>query len=211
MRSTFWVTAAGMLMVAVQGCTERVLVPPRIDLKQHEVVGVIDFDCDSAGEFGPFLMDRFVGAVRRDQGVVRIMRLGSAFEVLEAVDRSQLDPAAFKAIGGHYGVKTIFTGRVTVSEVRPSVSVGHSLTSIGFSADVDAALAVEMVEAETGASLWSASASDRQHVAGARVFGDKSVAFDADDPENAYARLADNLAYAVTYDFRSRWIRVRKK
>lgn len=211
MRNAFGVALTGILMVVVQGCTERVMVPPRIDLTQHEVVGVIDFDCDAPGEFGWFLMDRFVEAVRRDQGMVRIVRLGPASEVLGVGDGSRIAPTAFKAVGEKHGVKTIFTGRVTVSDVRPSVSVGHSLTSLGVSADVDATLAVEMVEAQSGASLWSASARDRQHVAGARLFGDKSFTFDADDPENAYARLADNLVYAVTYDFRPTWIRVKKK
>lgn len=202
--------AAGAVMIVVQGCTERVLVPPRLDLKAHEVVGVIDFDCDGGDEFGPFLMDRFVEAVRCDQGMVRILRLGGASEVLDAVDRSQLDPAAFKAIGERFGVKTLFTGRLTVSDVKPNISVTQVLTSFSLSADVDAMLVVEMVEAESGASLWSASARDRQRIGGVRVFGDKSFTFDADDPENAYGSLVDGLVYNVTHDFRGRWVRVRK-
>ena len=210
MRSVLLV-AAGAVMVAVQGCTQRVLIPPRIDLKPHEVVGVIDFDCDGGEEFGPFLMDRFVAAVRCDQGMVRILRLGGPAQALAAVGRSQLDPAVFKAIGGHFGVKTIFTGRLTVSDVKPNISVAHALTSFNLSADVDATLAVELIEAETGASLWSASSRDRQRIGGVRVFGDKSFTFDADDPQNAYGSLVDSLIYHVTPDFRSRWIRVRKE
>jgi len=210
MRDALRVAAAGVLMMAVQGCSRRVLTPPRIDLKPHEVVGVIDFDCDGGGEFGPFLMDRFVEAVRCDQGMVRILRLGSAPDVLRAVNRSQLDRDAYQAIGGHFEVKTIFTGRLTASDVRPSISTGRALTTIDVSADVDAMLAVEMVEAETGASLWSTSASDTQRIGGLRFFGDKSFTFDADDPENAYGRLVDGLVHAVTQDFRSRWVRVKK-
>lgn len=206
-----WLAAAGVAMMAVQGCTQRVLVPPRIDLKAHEVVGIIDFDCDGGEEFGPFLMDRFVEAIRRDQGMVRILRLGSASEVLEAVDRSQFDPAAFKAIGGHFGVQTVFTGRLTVSDVKPNVSLTQALTSFSLSADVDATLAVQMLEVESGASLWSASARDRQRIGGVRIFGDKGFTFDADDPKNAYGSLVDSLVYGVTPDFRSRWIRVKKQ
>lgn len=211
MRNMLLVAAVGAVMTAVQGCTQRVLVPPRIDLKAHEVVGVIDFDCDGGDEFGPFLMDRFVEAVRCDQGMVRILRLGSPSEVLGTVDRAQLDPAACKAIGGRFGVKTIFTGRLTVSDVKPNISVAQALTSFSLSADVDAVLAVEMLEAESGASLWSASARDRQRIGGVRVFGDKSFTFDADDPQNAYSSLVDSLVYGVTPDFRARWIRVKKE
>ena len=205
-----WLAAAGAIMIAVQGCTERVLVPPRIDLKAHEVVGVLDFDCDGGEEFGPFLMDRFVEAVRGDQGMVRILRLGSASEVLGVANPSQLDPAACKALGERLAVKTIFTGRLTVSDVKPNFSVTQALTSFNFSAEVDAVLAVQMLETESGASLWSASSRDRQRIGGVSVFGDKNVAVDADDPENACGRLVDGLVYNVTPDFRSRWIRVKK-
>lgn len=210
MKNAWQMAAVVVAMIMVQGCTQRVLMPPRIDLKAHEVVGVIDFDCDGGDEFGPFLMDRFVEAVRCDQGMVRVLRLGSPSQVLETVNRSQLDPAACKAIGGHYGVKTIFTGRLTVSDVKPNISVTQALTSFNLSADVDAVLAVQMLEAESGASLWSASARDRQRIGGVSIFGDKSFTFDADDPENAYGALVDGLVYHVTPDFRAHWIRVKK-
>jgi hypothetical protein len=199
------------MMPALQGCTERVLVPPRIDLKEHEVVGVIDFDCSGQGDLGPFLTQRFVDAVRRDQGIVRITMLGTETSVLAEVGRSRLDQSAFQEIGRKYEVKTVFTGNVVVSDVKPSVSIGQSLTHLGVSADVDATLATQMVETETGASLWSASARDVQRIGGIQVFDNKSVTFDADDQEKAYGRLADNLVYAVTHDFRGRWIRVKKK
>jgi hypothetical protein len=68
-----------------------------------------------------------------------------------------------------------------------------------------------MIETETGASLWSNSARDVQRIGGVQVFSDKGVTFDADDPENAYGRLANSLVYVVTRDFRSRWVRVKKK
>ena len=211
MRRKFWLIAVASLTLAIQGCTERVLAPPRIDLKQHEVVGVIEFDCTGQGELGPFLTDRFVDAVRRDQGLVRIVLLGTKAKVLSDIGQSSLDQNAFKAIGQKHQVRTVFTGNVVVSDVKPSVSVGHSLTYFGVSADVDATLSAQMVETDTGASLWSRSARAVERVGGVEIFGDKSFTFDADDPENAYGRLADNLIEAVTHDFRAHWIRVKKK
>ena len=82
MRRKSWLIAAALLTLAIQSCTERVLVPPPIDLKQHEVVGIIEFDCSGQGELGPFLTHRFVDAVRRDQGLVRIALLGTPADVL---------------------------------------------------------------------------------------------------------------------------------
>ena len=211
MNSKLWLLLVALLMPAIQGCTERVLVAPRIDLKPHEVVGVIDFDCTGEGELGPFLTQRFVDAVRRDQGLVRMVMLGTEADVLADVGRSRLDRETFQEIGKKYEVQTVFTGTVEVSDVKPSVAVGQSFTYLGVSADVDATLATQMVETETGASLGSASAHDVQRIGGVQIFGNKGVTFDADDPENAYGRLADSLVYAVTGDFRSHWIRVRKK
>ena len=211
MKRKSWLIAAILLTLAIQGCTERVLVPPRIDLKQHEIVGVIDFDCSGKGELGPFLTDRFVDGIRRDQELVRIVRLGTEAEVLADIGQSRLDQNAFKAIGQKRQIKTIFTGNVVVSDVKPNFAIGQSLTHFGVSADVDATLNAQMVETDTGASLWSRSSRAVERIGGVEIFGDKSFTFDADDPENAYGRLADSLVHAVTYDFRSRWIRVKKE
>lgn len=211
MQSKSWPAIVALLSLAIQGCTQRVQVPPRIDLKQHEIIGVIDFECSGHGQLGPLLTHRFVDAVRRDQGIVRIAMLGTQADILTDIGHAQLDPDAIKEIGRKHQVSTVFTGDLVVSDVKPSVEAGQTFTYIGVSADVDATLAVQMVETETGASLWSASAHDVQRIGGLDVFGDKSFNVDVDDPENAYARLANNLVYAVTHDFRSRWIRVRKK
>lgn len=211
MRRESWLIAAALLTLAIQGCTERVLAPPRIDLKQHEVVGIIEFDCSGKGELGPFLTHRFVDAVRHDQGLVRIAVLGTSADVLADIGETRLDRDAFKAIGQKHQIKTIFTGNVVVSDVKPSVAIGQSLSHFGVSADVDATLSTQMVETDTGASLWSRSARDVQRIGGVEIFGDKNFTFDVDDPEKAYGRLADNLVEAVTHDFRCHWIRVKKK
>lgn len=50
----------------------------------------------------------------------------------------------------------------------------------------------------------------RRRIGGVSAFGDKNVAVDAEDPENAYGQLVDSLVYAVTPDFRASWIRVGK-
>lgn len=211
MRRKSWLIVTALLTLAIQGCTTRVLAPPRIDLKQHEVVGIIEFDCSGQGALGSFLTRRFVDAIRRDQELVRIVLLGTPAYVLADISQSRLDQNAFKAIGQKYQIKTVFTGNVVVSEVKPSVAIGHSLTHFGVSADVDATLSAQMVETDTGASLWSRSARAVERIGGVEIFSDKSFTFDADDPDNAYSRLADSLIEAVTYDFRCRWIRVKKK
>ena len=211
MRQKSWFIAAILLTMVIQGCTTRVLAPPRINLKEHEVIGIIEFDCSGKGELGPYMTQRFINAVRRDQDLVRIISLGTKAQILADTGQSQLDQNAFKAIGQKHKIKTVFTGDVVVSDVKPNVSIGKKLTYFGVSADVDATLNVQMCETETGASIWSRSARDVQRIGGVEVFDDKSFTFDADDPDNAYWRLAYSLIEAVTHDFQSHWIRVKKK
>jgi hypothetical protein len=207
MIDTVRMAAVALLALTACGCGKRVMVPPRIDLKQHEVVGIIDFDCPSRGDRADLLTARFVEAARRDQGMVRFLRLGPRSEVLATVEHSRLEPAAFRAIGRHYEVQTVVTGQFEVSELHPQAGVWHSLTAVKVSADVDASLAVEMVETAGGASIWSRSASGARRV-GEASFNDRGfVAFDLDDPEDAYARLVDDLVEVVTRDFHVTWRR----
>jgi len=202
----FGLAAMVVVSLATCGCSSRVkvMVPPQIDLKAHEIIGVIEFPCVTQDALGPLATSRFIEAARRDQGMVRVTRLGTAGEVLEAVSRSQLDAAAFQAIGDKFGVQTIVTGELDLSEVRPNFSV-FSLTTLGVSADVQATLSVQMVEAATGASLWSRSAGASRRIGGASFSANKNVSVDMDDPDNAYADLVNELAYAVTPDFRPTW------
>ena len=211
MRQKSWLIAAILLTLAIQGCTTRVLAPPRINLKEHEVIGIIEFDCSGKGELGPYLTQRFINAVRRDQELVRIVSLGTKANVLADIGQSRLDQNAIKAIGQKHKIKTVFTGDVVISDVKPNVAIGQKLTYFGVSADVDATLNVQMFETDTGASIWSRTARDVQRIGGVEIFGDKSFTFDADEPDNAYGRLADSLVDAVTHDFQSHWIRVKKK
>jgi hypothetical protein len=207
MRRALGTVAILLVSMVATGCGPgriRVMVPPRIDLKAHEVIGVIEFNCSSENELGPFATQRFIDVARQDQGMVRIVRLGTESEVLEAVGQNRLDPAAFKAAGEKYGVQTIATGDLVFSEVRPKVSIGQSLTHLGVSADVHATLAVQMVEAASGASLWSRSAGATQRIGGAS-FSKDSVGLAIDDPEKAYQGLVNGLVYAVTPEFRPTW------
>jgi len=184
----------------------KVMVPPRIDLEQYEVVGIIDFDCTNKGKLGALTTERFMEAVREDQGMVRIIKLGSKKEVLRAIGSQKLDAAAFKAIGGKYDVSTVFAGELVISDIRPDVTITSAL-NMRFNADVDAALAVEMFETVAGASIWNRSASATENIAGVSISGGKYFSFDADDPDKAYGNLVNNLVVRTTGDYRVTWTR----
>jgi hypothetical protein len=201
-----------LAVVAVTACgpkrqVQTVMIPPRVDLTQHEMIGVIEFDSDAEGELAEMATRRFTESARRDQGMVRMIGMGPSGRALESVHRHELDPDAFRALGQEHGVRTILVGTLTISDIKPDFSIAASLRSGSVSAQVDATLAVELIEAESGASIWSRSAKASQTVANVSVFGGKNIAFDATDPERSYGSLVDSLVQQVTRDFHVSWER----
>ncbi len=189
------------------GCGTRVMIPPRIDLTQHEIVGVLEFTASSEGDLGSYATRRFIDIARRDQGLVRITDLGSQSTALQDVGRPRLDPAAIQALGERHRVQTLFAGRLEISDVRPVVRIDPGLLRSSVAADVDATLAVQLIETASGASLWSGSARATRRVGHVRILGGGDFAFDADDPNRAYSDLIEALVYQVTRDFRASWER----
>lgn len=173
-----------------------VLVPPRVDLAGLEQIGVVQFRASEGNGLGDLATQRFVESARRDQGLVRMVELGSSATADKDV-----------ALGRERGVRTVLAGELTVSKVRPKVRVASDLASGSVSMSLEATLAVRMIEVESGASIWSRSARATRSVGNVGVFGGKDVVFDAGDPEGAYAQLVDDLVAQVTGDFHARWER----
>jgi len=185
------------------GCA-RVYVPPAIDLGPHEVIGLIEFKSNSKGDLTKFVTEKFIEAITEDQSEIRIVELGTEAEVLEAVGESRLGPDAYKAIADKYDLNTVFTGTLDVSEVNPSCAFGPGYAS--FEGKVNARLAAKLVEAANGGTIWSNSARDERTVAGVEKFGN-GFSFNAEDPEEAYGKMARSLCRRITHDFRGTWRR----
>jgi hypothetical protein len=193
------------VVLGIAGCAgaryRTVTYPPRIDLTKHELIGVIEFLSPDEKDLASVVTARFTELARRDQGVVRMISLPS--------DGTRPDPTRVRELAQELGLRTVLVGELRVSEVRPSVSISDSLSSGSLSAGVEATLAVEMIETETGASLWSATGRTRESLGDLRVHGVKSVDFGAVAPESAYAAMVDALVSQVTRDLQSTWERQR--
>lgn len=199
----FCVTAT--LMATVVNCGKRVMIPPRIDLRDYEVVGIIEFKCSNEGKLGPLSTKRFTNAIRKDQGMIRIVALGTSKEVLKAIKHNKLDREAYEAIGENYEVKTIFTGELIISDVKPNINIDAGSKFVSLEARVNAMLNVVMFETATGASIWSASASAAEEIGGVSFLGGKLFAFNAEDPDEAYGALVNALVAKTTRDFKVTW------
>ena len=195
MRNAALAVAVALLLA---GCA-RVYVPPAIDLGPQEVIGIIEFKTDAKGHLGEFVTQKFIESITEDQDELRIVELGDQAAVLEALGLTHLGPDAFKAIGEKYDLNTVFTGNLDVTEATPSCGFGPGYAS--FEAHVNARLKARLVETETGATVWSNSARDERTVAGVEKFG-SYFSFDAEDPEEAYGKMARSLCRRITRDFR---------
>jgi hypothetical protein len=193
-RNAALVVAVALLFT---GCA-RVYVPPAIDLKPQEVIGIIQFKTDAKGDLGEFVTQKFIQSITQDQDL-RIVELGDEKAVLEEVGLTHLGPDAFKAIGEKHDLNTVFTGNLDVTEATPSCGFGPGYAT--FEAKVNARLAARLVETATGATVWSNSARDERTVAGVEKFG-SSFSFNAEDPEKAYGDMARSLCRRITHDFR---------
>jgi hypothetical protein len=209
MRGSSKLVLAIVVLAVMIGCSARqtYMVPPRIDLKQHEMIGVIEFDSSEEGELGSLATRRFKDASREDQGLVRMVDLGPEQDALVSVGKRALNSDAFKALGQTHRVQTIVVGELTVSNIRPDLSIATTIESGSLTASVDATLAVQMIEATSGASIWSTSASATRSIGGISVFRGGKFVFNAEDPERAYGDLIDYLVAQVTRDFQVTWER----
>jgi hypothetical protein len=199
---------ATVIVFMVLGCGPRVMIPPMIDLKLYEVVGIIEFESGSEGELASYTTKKFMEAIRRDQGVIRIVELGKMDEVLSSIGSDILNQATFQALGEKYDVSTIITGELTISDVRPDITIVPGFSYISFAAEVDATLSAKMVEITTGASIWSSTARDTRRVGSVSIFGGEHFSFNADNPDEAYGKLVDALVEDVSEDFRITWRRM---
>jgi hypothetical protein len=205
MRFVMIIGMTSLFLCCVLGCGKRVMVPPKVDLSEHETVGIIEFRSSNEGEIASYATEQFIEAIRRDQGMVKIVELGSEKDVLKAIGASKLTPDVLQDIGEKYSVNSIFYGKLDVSSIRPDVTITPGVVSVN--AEVDAKLSVKMVEVIEGASIWSGSSMATEHVGNVSVFGGNVFTFDAEDQDDAYGNLIYSLIEGVSRDFRVRWVR----
>jgi hypothetical protein len=166
---------------------------------------MVEFTSTSKGKLAGLATRRFEEAARRDQEMLRMVDVGTKQQARASVDGDAWDAASCRAVGRKHGVKTMFEGVLTVSKVHPTVALSAFFKSGQVNANVNAVLEVRMIETETGASIWSRSASTTRTLGQVSVFGGKEFVFDAADPEAAYGDLVDDLVNQVAQDLQGSW------
>ncbi len=182
------------------GGSQKVLVPPRVDLKPYGTLGMIQLESNAKGNLADYTSQRVLRALQEAQPGTPVVELGTMQNALGSIGRSSLDMEAVKLLGTKYGIGALITGKLEVEKVKPSVNIATLITEMSVSAYVEATLTAKLVETGTGATVWSNAAQGREKVAAVGIMGGDTY-FNAKDPERAYGALVKHLVRLVSDDF----------
>ena len=186
--------------------TQKVLVPPRVDLKPYRTIGIIDFSITAKSDLREYVTQNYIQALQSAQPGVRLLELGSKEHVLTTVSRKDLDLAAIKSIGGTYNVEALIFGHFSASDPKPNVRLSSTWQSVRAGAIIETSLISKLWETASGVTLWTNSTYRKEKVASLKADTSGNIEFGASDPEEIYGNLVPQLVYENTADFRSSYI-----
>jgi hypothetical protein len=194
--------------VMLHGCshTEKVWVPPKVELKDYRNIGVIEFSTNAENNLRQYVTQSFIQNVQSAQPGTRVLELGSKEKVLKSVKCHELDLKTIKSIGDEYNIDALILGHLQVSEIKPNVKIFSASQAVRAQAYVEAALQTRILETDSGATLWTKANSEKTSVAKLNLATEGSFNFSASDPKDKYGELVPELVYANTSDFRSRYV-----
>lgn len=205
MRKTVLMT---IILAMVWGCahTEKVPAPPIVDLQAYNQIGVIAFDANADDTLTQYLTQHFLQAVHALQPGVRFLELGSQEQLLKAVQRTQLNLEAIKALGRKFQVDAILYGHLALSAMKPDVQLSSLLTSMSAQAYVTGTLSAKLWETGSGATVWTSASSRKTSMANLSVSKHGPVNLGYSDPQEKYGQLVQGLVHDTTMDFQPRYV-----
>lgn len=195
-----------LLTAALTACSSKkitVEIPPQINLSTMGTVGVVGFEVESSETLPGDLTLKVVQYMQAAQPGVPILELGSQTDLLREVGYSTLDTEAVKAIGKKYGVDTLLTGTLEVTQSRPDFKLGQDLTSLSATSYLRGNFNARLRQTRTGATLWSNGAHGKWKLAGVDVSTGRIPTVDVNNREDKYKKMLQELARVGTADFRS--------
>ena len=192
-------------LVILYGCshTEKVLIPPKVELKAYHSIGVIEFSTNAEDTLKPYVTQNFIQNVQSAQPGTRILELGDEEQLLRVLGHSRIDPETIRSIGRKYNVDAVILGHLQVSTIKPKINVFTAAKALNARAYIEAALRTRILETDSGATLWTRATTGKTQVARINLMEGGPVSFGISDPKEKYGKLVPNLVYVNTHDFRS--------
>jgi hypothetical protein len=191
-----------LTLAACGGKKITVEIPPHIDLAALGTIGVVAFEVQSDEQLPGDITLKFIQHLQSAQPGVPILELGDQTNVLREIGSATLDTEAVKAIGRIYGVDSLLSGTLVVTQSLPEVKIGQDLTSMSAASYVRGDLNARIRQASTGATVWSNGAHGRWKLAGLDLASGHLSSIDMRNIEDKYNKMLQELAREGTDDFR---------
>ena len=201
------VVAVVIVLLTAACSSNRVLMPPRMNLHALGTIGLLDFTPMTGDGSNLRATREFLSSMHAAQAGVPVLELGDQAQVLHALGRHVLDPDSIRAIGKKHRVDTLVVGVLDAQRIEPSVYLGRSADSLFAGASLEGALTVKMVDTRSGATVWSAAVSGREPLGNVKLAGGDLAGVTASDPNATAAHLVRQLVNAATSDFWPYWVR----
>ena len=189
------------------GCshTEKILVPPRVELKAYPYIGVIEFSTNAEDTLKAYVTQNFIHHIQSAQPGTRIIELGDEQQLLRSMGIGKLDPQTIESIGKKYNVDALILGHLEISQIKPKINIMATPGALHAGAFIEAALRTKILETASGATLWTNATSGKTRVAGISVIEEGPIRRGVSDPKEKYGELVPELVYVNTHDFRCRY------
>ena len=197
-------------LATLPGCSSTVVVsvPPRMELRSYGTLGVVQFSSNSDGAIDVLATRQFQEQVQAAQPGTRLIELGSRQALLGAVGAAQLDADAARKIGAKFGVAAIFLGEIVYAEPTADVKVTDLARLDGaVRAEIRGDISARLIEAASGASVWSSSAWARRQIGGVRVSAAQGISGSVSTKADPRRDMVPALVYQLTHDFRPSSVR----
>ena len=195
------------LFATVCGCshTEKVLVPPRVELNAYQYIGVIEFSTNAEDALKAYVTQNFIQHIQSAQPGTRVLELGDERHLLHSLGQGQLDSQTIKSIGKKYNVDALILGHLEISEIKPKINIYASPNALQAGAYIEAALQTKILETDSGATLWTNATTGRTRIASLSFIEDGPIRVGVSDPKEKYGHLVPELVYVNTHDFRCQY------
>ena len=189
-------SALTFILVAAGCGGNKVLVPPRLDLRPYGKLGLVTFTVENAkGSLHQFATERFAEEMLAAQPGIEVLELGPL--------DSELDAARAQQLGKDRSVAAVFAGHLKVTNPTPGGGIAGLVTP-HLEATIRVDLSVRLLSAQSGGTVWRSSAWATQKVGQVSLVGGE-LNFAARDPKAAYGPLVNRIVNLVAQDMWATW------
>jgi hypothetical protein len=196
------------LIVSCGGKRVLVTTPARIDLRPYGRLGLVTFTVENAkGNLHEFATTRFAENLLAAQPGIEVLELGNMDTLMQRLGERELGIATAQELGKRYGVGAVFAGHLKITNPQASGGIAGLVTP-HLEATVRTDLAVRLLSAQSGGTVWRSSAWATQKVGGVSIVGGQ-LNFGARDPKTAYGPMVNTIVNIATEDLRptSMWVK----